>query len=61
MIGGDGGGVAGLEFSQDSFMKSISRGGDDNDERGGNAMVSDLITEEIYRNDNNDEENANLD
>ena len=54
MIGGDGGGVTGLEFSQDSFMKSISRGGDDNEERGGNAMTSDLVADDIYRNDNND-------
>ena len=42
-------------------MKSISRGGDDNEERGGNAMISDLVTDELYRNDNNDAENANAD
>ena len=61
MIGGDGGAAAGLEFSQDSFMKSISRGGDDNEDRGGNAMISDLVNDEIFRNDNNDDENANVD
>lgn len=42
-------------------MKSISRGGDDNEDRGGNGMVSDLVTDEIYRNDKNDDENANID
>ena len=42
-------------------MKSISRGGDDNEDRGGNAMISDLVNDEIYWNDNNDDENANVD